>query len=310
LSSAPENHQMKVRCAHNEKVLLLGASGYVGSAFLRLLKLERIEVVTLSRSDVNYYEAAALTELIRQIRPTFLINAAGYTGKPNVDACEVHRSDCLLGNAALPGVIRQACESTDLPWGHVSSGCIYQGTHSDGSGFSEQDPANFDFRHNNCSFYSGCKALGEELLEGAQQVYLWRLRIPFSHLDSPRNYLSKLLRYERLLEARNSVSNLEEFVSACWACWSQRIPYGKYNVTNPGSITTGQIVQLIQQHLCPEKRFQFFSDEADFMTKAAKTPRSNCVLDTSKLEAAGIYMPAVQDSIIASLKAWTWADSI
>ena len=38
----------------------------------------------------------------------FLINAAGYTGKPNVDACELHKADCLMGNAVLPGIIAQA----------------------------------------------------------------------------------------------------------------------------------------------------------------------------------------------------------
>lgn len=300
---------MSDRLGENEKIMLLGASGYVGSAFLRFLRQQEVDVVALSRRAVNYYEVALLAEAIRRVRPTFLINAAGYTGKPNVDACEIHKSECLLGNAVLPGVIRQACEQTELAWGHVSSGCIYQGTQKDGSGFHEDDPANFDFRHNNCSFYSGCKALGEEVLAGAEHVYLWRLRIPFSHQDSSRNYLSKILRYQRLLDAQNSISNLDDFVSACWSCWKLRVPFGKYNVTNRGSITTRQIVQLMQQHLCPQQHFSFFASDADFMSQAAKTPRSNCVLDTSKLSAAGISMPEVQDSIVASLKAWTWSDS-
>ena len=47
-----------------------------------------------------------------------------------------------------------------------------------------------------CSFYSGTKALGEEVLEGAENCFVWRLRIPFNHEPSPRNYLQKLLNYE------------------------------------------------------------------------------------------------------------------
>jgi hypothetical protein len=31
-----------------------------------------------------------------------------------------------------------------------------------------------------------------------------------------------------------------------------------------------------------DKQFKFFEDEEQFMSKAAKTPRSNCVLDTPK----------------------------
>jgi len=51
-------------------------------------------------------------------------------------------------------------------------GCIFTGAHPDGSGFSEEDAPNFDFRHNNCSFYSGSKALGEEILRGAESCYI------------------------------------------------------------------------------------------------------------------------------------------
>ena len=39
----------------------------------------------------------ALTAFLRETKPQFLINAAGYTGKPNVDACETARADTLAG---------------------------------------------------------------------------------------------------------------------------------------------------------------------------------------------------------------------
>jgi UDP-glucose 4,6-dehydratase len=255
---------------------------------------------------VDYYDVAKLIDLIRSSGANYLINAAGYTGKPNVDACELDKASTLLGNAVLPGIIREACEAVGITWGHVSSGCIYTGKHADGSGFSETDKPNFSFRTDNCSFYSGTKALGEEVLEGAQNCYIWRLRIPFDHVDSSRNYLSKLLRYETLLEAENSISHLEEFVSACWATMEQRVPTGIYNVTNTGSVMTSEVVQLIQKHLTTEKAFKFFPDEADFMQRAAKTPRSNCVMDNSKLLAAGIQMSEVHDAIERSLKNWVW----
>jgi putative intracellular protease/amidase len=68
-----------------------------------------------------------LAAALREGRASFVINAAGYTGKPNVDACELHKTDCLQGNAVLPGLIAQACEQAGVPWGHVSSGCIFTG---------------------------------------------------------------------------------------------------------------------------------------------------------------------------------------
>ena len=47
--------------------------------------------------------------------------------------------------------------------------------------------------------------------------------------------------------------------------------------------------------------YEFFEDEKHFMNKAAKTPRSNCVLDTSKAERAGIGMRPVEEAVRESL---------
>jgi UDP-glucose 4,6-dehydratase len=112
------------------------------------------------------------------------------------------------------------------------------------------------------------------------------------------------MRYDTLLEATNSISHLEEFVNACWQTWDLRAPFGIYNITNTGSVTTSEVVDLIRQELRLEKTFKFFDDEKQFMELAAKTPRSNCVLDNSKLLATGIKMRDVRDAIAISLKNW------
>ncbi len=270
----------------------------------RYLTRENVPFRGVSRADHDYTNLDVLRNLLRETKPQFLINCAGYTGKPNVDACEDHKAECLAGNAVLPGTIRTACEEAGIPWGHVSSGCIYTGSRPDGSGFTETDKPNFSFRTDNCSFYSGTKALGEECLDGAENVYIWRLRIPFNEIDNPRNYLTKLMRYDKLLSATNSISHLDEFVRACWQSWARRIPYGTYNITNTGSVTTEQVVELIQKHLGVTKRFEFFESEQQFMKQAARTPRSNCVMDNSKLLATGIEISHVTDAIAKSLNNW------
>ena len=285
-------------------ILLLGGSGYVGQAYQRLFARKNLSFRNLARRDLDYTRPEVLTPFLRELRPEFVVNAAGYTGKPNVDACELHRADCLDGNAVLPGRIAQACTAAGIPWGHVSSGCIYSGTRADGTGFREDDAPNFCFRTNHCSFYSGTKALGEEILAGTPSVYLWRLRIPFNEVDSPRNYLTKLMRYDSLLEAANSISQLDEFVAGTFACWEKRVPFGTYNVTNPGHVTTHEVVEMISRSGVCTKQFKFFASEDDFMHKAAKTPRSNCVMDSSKLAAVGIRLTEVHESVARALREW------
>ena len=287
--------------------LILGGNGYVGKAFQSHLSKQSLPFEVVSRSQIDYSNEASLLQLIRDRRPEFLINAAGYTGRPNVDACELHRTECLVGNAVLPGVILSACEKAELPWGHVSSGCIYTGAKADGSGFTEVDAPNFSFRQNNCSFYSGCKALGEEVLAGADNCFIWRLRIPFNEVDGPRNYISKMMRYDCLLLATNSLSQLDEFAAASFACWTRRVPFGSYNLTNPGSVTTKEVVALIKRHGLSQKDFRFFDSEEQFMQLAAKTPRSNCVLDTSKAEQLKLPMRPVTEALEMAMKSWARA---
>lgn len=284
---------------------LLGSTGYVGSEFVRQLAERGHEACLIRRADVNIYDEQALATHLEQIRPDALINAAGYTGKPNVDACERDRTNCLLANAILPGVINAATKRVNLPWGHVSSGCIYSGRRADGAGFTEEDPPNFCFRTNNCSFYSGTKALGEELLLPATNCYIWRIRIPFSQQDGARNYLSKLLRYDTLLDAENSLSHLPEVVSAAIQCFERKIPFGTYNLTNPGSVTTRQVVTWLQEYLVPDRTFKFFADERQFLFQAALTPRSNCVLSSEKLSATGISLQGVDIAVKECLGRWT-----
>lgn len=285
-------------------IYLLGGSGYVGHAYQALLTRKGIPFRNLRRAEVDYSNLDTLRATLRREKPEFVINAAGYTGKPNVDACELHRHECLFGNGVLPGIIADACADAGVPWGHVSSGCIYTGARPDGSGFTELDAPNFTFRTNNCSFYSGTKALGEEVLAGKSNLYVWRLRIPFDNVDNPRNYLTKLLRYQRLLEARNSISQLEEFCAATFACWEKRVPFGTYNVTNPGAVTTHEVVDLIKQSGVSNKEFSFFKDEDEFMHVAAKTPRSNCVMDSTKLAKVGITMTEVREALTRDLRNW------
>ena len=311
-------------------ILLLGGTGYIGQAFLTEMRRRKWDFMSVSRREVDYSRFEGLYQLLRDRKPHFVVNAAGYTGKPNVDACETARADTLQGNTLLPQTIAQACAAADVPWGHVSSGCIFSGAKirygnevraekdltkpqlhklveeapSQVLGFTETDIPNFSFRDGPCSFYSGSKALGEEAIAGVGRSFVWRLRIPFDEFDSPRNYLSKVQRYSKAYDNVNSISHRADFVSACLDLWEKGAAYGIYNVTNPGFITTRQVIKMIQRDLQPAKRFEFWANDEEFYRVAAKTPRSNCVMDVSKLLQAGVKIRPVIEALEDSLRNW------
>jgi len=86
--------------------------------------------------------------------------------------------------------------------------------------------------------------------------------------------------------------------------WKMRAPFGVYNVTNPGWATTRQIVEAVEKILKPGRKFEYWENDEEFYKVAAKTPRSNCILDVSKLLKAGVKMRPVWDAVEDSLKRW------
>jgi UDP-glucose 4,6-dehydratase len=171
-------------------------------------------------------------------------------------------------------------------------------------GFTETDTPNFSFRDGPCSFYSGTKALGEEAIAGLGQSYIWRLRIPFDEFDGARNYLSKVQRYAKVYDNVNSISHRADYVKACLDLWQLRAPFGIYNVTNPGWVRTRQVVEMLEKYLRPARKFEYWQNDEEFYRVAAKTPRSNCVLDVAKLLAAGVKVRPVQEALEDSFKNW------
>lgn len=309
-------------------ILLLGSTGYVGQAFAQVLTQRGEKFLGLSRKDLDYTRFEVLLPFLQEKRPEFIVNCAGFTGKPNVDACEVARADTLQGNVLFPQALAHACLVAEIPWGHVSSGCIYAGARivengqarvekdlleirdlverdrSVVHGFTETDAPNFSFRDGPCSFYSGTKALGEEAIASVGKSYLWRLRVPFDEFDNPRNYLTKVQTYAKVYDNYNSLSQRFDFANACLDLWKVRAPFGTYNVTNPGFISTRQVVGMIDRILKPGRKLEFWADDAEFYKLGAKTPRSNCVLDASKLLATGVKVRPVEEALEASLRAW------
>lgn len=285
-------------------IILFGSTGYIGSEFKCQLENKQLQFKCWSNTEnttfsdlEKWYEDEGYPVI------DAVINAAGYTGKPNVDACELDKESTIHGNIVWPQILTDWCSLNDIPLGHVSSGCIYSGRRVNGEPFTEEDIPNFSFVQNNCSFYSGTKAIAEKIVSRWNKNYIWRLRIPFEENNNSRNYISKMLKYDKLLQAENSISNKQEFVSACIQTIVDKVPHGIYNVTNTGYITTDLLVEKLKKTIAKDRNFTLINDD-ELYKNYAKTPRSNCVMSNSKLLSTGIKMSTVEDSIDYCLNNW------
>jgi len=285
-------------------IILFGSTGYVGKEFKRQLEERRLPVFCWpNTSKTNFFDLEKWYDEAGYPMIGAVINAAGFTGKPNVDACENAKDETIAGNITWPQIITDWCMLNDIPLGHVSSGCIYEGRKPDGSGFTEEDEPNFSFKYNNCSSYSGTKVVSENIVNKWCKSYIWRLRIPFEENNNARNFISKLCKYEKQLQAENSISNKQEYVYACIETILRKVPYGIYNVTNTGFITTDKLIEKLKNTIAKDKNFQLI-DESELYSNFAKARRSNCVLDNTKLLSTGIKMRTVDEAIDYCLNNW------
>lgn len=281
-------------------ILLLGPNGYVGKAFQSFFSKNEITFIPISREICDLLDQEKLFKLIKELKPDFIINCAGYTGSPNVDACEINKEQCYDKNYNIPKNISIISNELNIKWIHISSGCIYSGDNN-GRGFSEEDKPNFCFDSLPCSYYSGVKAEAEKLLNSDKNVYICRLRIPFNEIQNKKNYITKLLNYDKALNAINSLSHTDEFVQACYYLYKNQCDTGTYNITNTGSIETKFVTNLINKYIS-NKNFIFFDNDKDFYSTAAKAPRSNCILNNLKLRKTGFNIRHVKEAFEHSIK--------
>jgi len=266
------------------KILLFGGRGFMGQQFLSLYP----DAIAPS---VDIADAQAVIRTLDEVKPEIVINAAGKTGKPNVDWCEDHKIETLRSNVTGPLVLLEELSKRGMYWVHLSSGCVYQGDNG-GGGFSEIDPPNFFG-----SFYSRTKAWSEALLREFPLLIL-RLRMPFDKTPHARNLIGKLAAYTRVLDVPNSITYLPDFLAAAEKLIAKKRT-GIYNMVNAGALSPYRIMELYREIVDPAHTFERLT--LNDLPGVVKAGRSNCILSTKKLEGEGIVVRPVEEAVREAL---------
>lgn len=97
-----------------------------------------------------------------KIKPSHVLNAAGITGRPNIDWCEDHKPETIRVNVIGTLNLADLCYLKGIHCTIYATGCIfkYDDAHPLGSGigFTEEDAPNFAG-----SFYSQTKGYMEPM---------------------------------------------------------------------------------------------------------------------------------------------------
>jgi len=257
------------------KFLVWGGNGWVAGHLKTILESQGKEVVT---TTVRMEDRESVLKLLDEVKPTHVLNAAGCTGRPNVDWCEDNREATIRSNVIGTLNLADCCFLRNIHCTVFATGCIY---HYDdkhpigGASFKEEDPANFDG-----SFYSATKSNVEEILIHYPNVLILRLRMPVSDDLHGRNFVTKITKYDRVVDIPNSNTILTDLLPAS-IILAENSELGVYNFTNPGAISHNEVLALFKKHVRPSFEWKNFS--VDEQSKVIKAGRSNCELDSTKL---------------------------
>ncbi|TPX72987.1 hypothetical protein SpCBS45565_g00146 [Spizellomyces sp. 'palustris'] len=275
-----------------ERYLIFGANGWIAGLLKELLEKQGKEVKgTLVRLE----EREAVCKELDAYKPTRVFNCAGVTGRPNVDWCEDNKQATIRSNVIGTLNLADCCFLRGIHMTNFATGCIYtyDEKHKEhGVGYTEEDEPNFAG-----SYYSYTKAMVEKMIKVYDNVLTLRLRMPVSDDLNPRNFVTKITKYERVVDVPNSNTILHDLLPASLVMAENKLT-GVFNFTNPGAISHNEVLALYKKHVDPNFAWKNFTVEEQ--SKILKAGRSNCELDTTKLTTTlakfGITIPEIHEA--------------
>lgn len=234
-----------------------------------------------------------------------VFNCAGLRGTPNADWCEDHSIEVTRSNILGALNVADCCYLLGIHLTYFGSGCIYDqdADHPlDGTGFTEEEPPfyggsmysrsrlyaenvdnpyfSYPFFHMMYNADSRRLGMSIQVMRVYPNVLILRLRGPMAADLHPKNLLTRLMKYERLINIPSSVSVLSNLLPGAVLMASHGVT-GVFNLVNPGPCTNNDIMERAREHIRPGLAWENFA-VAD-MNRVLRAPRANVTLDAGKL---------------------------
>ncbi len=213
-----------------KKVLLIGAKGQVGQELQVTLPCLG-EVISIGREELDLTNSEKIGQLIREIHPDYLVNAAAYTA---VDKAETEPELAYSINATAPKIMAESAEKIQAKFLHISTDYVFDGRKN--TPYLETDLTN------PLGVYGQSKLRGEEEIKtvNSQAIILRTAWVYGSYGKS--NFVKTMLRLGKEREELKVV--VDQLGSPTWAkdiatAITQLLinadnPAGIYNFTNSG----------------------------------------------------------------------------
>jgi dTDP-glucose 4,6-dehydratase len=288
-------------------VLIYGSNGWIGKQFTHILDQNNINY-TRGISRVNNVQN--VTTEILDSNATHIVSMIGRTHGivdnttySTIDYLEQPGKlvDNVRDNLFSPLTLALICKREKKHFTYLGTGCIFSfdEEHPFGieeNGFTEQDQPNFYG-----SGYSIIKGFTDQLMHQLEENVLnLRIRMPITEKPNPRDFITKITKYQKICSIPNSMTVLPTILPIIVNMMKEG-KTGTYNMTNPGLISHNEILKMYKEIVDPLFNWENFSIEDQ--NKIIDSERSNNFLDTKKLEKE-YDLPNIKDAIKKCLESY------
>ena len=283
------------------KIIVYGTNGWIGKQFVEILKNNNMDFIC-GKSRVDNDEL--LTKEIEEFMPTHIVSFIGRThGKiddkiyTTIDYLEQEGKlfENVRDNLYSPLLLAQICKEKNIHYTYLGTGCIFKfdEEHPFGkeeNGFNEDSLPNFFG-----SSYSIVKGFTDRLMHMYENNVLnLRIRMPITGEKNGRNFITKIVNYEKVCSVPNSMTVLPELLPFVLDMMKNN-QKGTINLTNPGLISHNEILEMYKEIVEPSFMWKNFSQQEQRAILAAD--RSNNFLDTTKLETLYPEIRNIKDAV-------------
>ena len=288
-----------------QNILVLGKNGQVGQALQDVLST-KVNLHALDSHEVDLTNERKLRQLIQDIKPAVIVNAAAYTA---VDRAETEEALAFKVNARGPQILGEEATTIGAAVIHFSSDYVFDGT-KDGA-YVETD------KTNPLSVYGASKLEGEKLLlKACAQSIILRTSWVVSHQGS--NFLKTMLKLAHEREvlrvvadqhgvptAANLLAEMLKMLIEKLSADSEHFPFGIYHLAPTGETTWFDYAKfVIDEAMKRGETFKLSLDNVHAIKTEeyplpAKRPQ-NSRLDTTHFRTTfGVTLPSWESGILA-----------
>ena len=189
-----EEEPGKERLKNNQRILVTGANGLVGSRFVELCSPDYKSLFSTDIEELDITDKEAIRSWVEEKKPEVLINFAALTdvNKIEEERAEGEKSKAFIVNAVGPRNLAEVCRENKIPLIQISTDFVFPGFPPNEGPYTEK--AKTAQSPKDISWYGWTKLIGEKAIQEVGGDFAivrisYPFRVSFKELDFARRIL-------------------------------------------------------------------------------------------------------------------------